>query len=107
MRRLLLRGLQGAKIEYLLACITHNLGKMVSDSRKTWPFQPGIKALRALPQRKNSRPQKKNTIQHKMTDPTAQPGQGNYRLLDGLEASGIRPSCVRGANGWSRRGIRE
>jgi transposase len=30
LRKLLLRGLSGAKIEYLLACITHNLGKMVS-----------------------------------------------------------------------------
>lgn len=28
LRRLLLRGLSGARIEYLLACITHNLGKM-------------------------------------------------------------------------------
>jgi transposase len=30
LQKLLLRGLSGAKIEYLLACITHNLGKMVS-----------------------------------------------------------------------------
>jgi len=30
LRKLLLSGLSGAKIEYLLACITHNLGKMVS-----------------------------------------------------------------------------
>jgi len=37
MRRLLLRGKSGAKIEYLLACITHNLSKMAgaNTARKT------------------------------------------------------------------------
>jgi transposase len=30
LRKVLLKGLSGAKIEYLLACITHNLGKMAS-----------------------------------------------------------------------------
>jgi hypothetical protein len=30
LQKLLLRGLSGARIEYLLACITHNLGKMVN-----------------------------------------------------------------------------
>ena len=32
LRKLLLRGVSGAKIEYPLACITHNLGKMANVS---------------------------------------------------------------------------
>lgn len=34
LQKLLLRGLSGAKIEYLLACINHNLGKMASVGHK-------------------------------------------------------------------------
>ena len=35
LRRLLLRGLDGARIEYLLACSAHNLGKIVSNRALT------------------------------------------------------------------------
>src|SRR6266480_3745565 len=40
LRKLLLRGVSGAKIEYLLACITHNLGKMVSIQQKNLASNP-------------------------------------------------------------------
>ncbi len=40
LRKLLLSGLSGAKIEYLLACITHNLGKMVSVQQKNLAPNP-------------------------------------------------------------------
>jgi transposase len=40
LRKLLLRGLSGAKIEYLLACITHNLGKMASIRQVNTVFNP-------------------------------------------------------------------
>ena len=40
MRKLLLRGLNGAKIEYLLACTAHNLGKMINVRRQNMAYTP-------------------------------------------------------------------
>lgn len=37
LRRLLLRGLEGARIEFLLACIAHNLGKVRDYARERMP----------------------------------------------------------------------
>ena len=40
LQKLLLRGLTGARIEYLLACIAHNLGKMAGVRQKNSAFNP-------------------------------------------------------------------
>ena len=40
LQRLRLRGLRGAKIEYLLACITHNLGKMANIQQPNTASNP-------------------------------------------------------------------